>query len=95
MAFMEQMRCANLSCIKSEQHRGGRYRFIGGKWYCQECAEWAGTGAVMNPGKNLWDFTTTHFNGHPVRVKSLQHLRTLEKQFGVSNHAANFDTRHW
>lgn len=88
------MRCANLNCVKASEHRGGRYRLVGGKWYCSDCAEWAG-GVIMNGAKNLWDFTTTHMTGQPVHIRSLAHLRQLEKQHGVSNFAANNDQRNW
>lgn len=92
---MEEMRCANESCPLAHEHRGGRFKFVAGKWYCQQCAEWAGTGAVMNAGKNLWDFTTTHFNGHPIHVRSGAHLDQLCRQFGVSNHARENMERNW
>lgn len=94
MSVMESMRCANQNCVKASEHRGGRFRFVGGKWYCADCAEWAG-GVIMNSGKNLWDFTTTHMTGQPIHVRSLAHLRQLEKQHGVSNFAANHDQRNW
>lgn len=84
--------CANTDCIRHTEHRGGKFRFINGKEYCMDCSE---NQAVMNPGKELWSFTTTHFDGHPVKVKSLSHLRQLEKQYGCSNHAANYDQRNW
>jgi hypothetical protein len=50
---------------------------------------------VFEAGKNLWDFTTTHFNGERVHVKSLNHLRQLEKKFGCSNVAANNMSSRW
>lgn len=91
MAF-EETRCSNQHCVRNREHRGGRYRLIGGKWYCHECGPEA---VVANPGKNLWDFETTHFNGERTHVRSLNHLRQLEKKFGVSNHAANNYERSW
>lgn len=92
---MEQMRCANLSCIKSEEHRGGRYRFVNGKWFCKECAEWAGTGAIMNSGMDLYRFTTTSLTGHPIDVNGKAHLQQLERHFGVSHHQFNNYERNW
>ena len=90
---MEPTFCANPECIRHTQHCGGKFRMVGGKWYCYPgCAE---NLAVMNPGKALWDFTTTHFDGHPRKVKSLGHLRQLERQFGVSNWAANNMEKNW
>ena len=45
--------------------------------------------------EDRWNFTTTHFNGERIEVKGLNHLRQLEKQFGVSSHAANYDKSNW
>jgi hypothetical protein len=90
---MSQTFCANENCPKHTEYRGGRFRFIGGKWLCQECWEWAG--GLANAGKNLWDFTTTHFNGQPIHVKSGAHLDQLCKQFGVSNCARENYERNW
>jgi len=91
MAYQKTL-CANEDCPKSKKHVGGRFRNFHGKWFCEECAQIQG---VMNPGKDLWSFTTRHLNGDPIKVKSLAHLRQLEKQYGVSNQAANYDERHW
>lgn len=90
---MEQTYCVNPECPKHSQYRGGKFRLIGGKWYCSDCAEWAGV--LPNSGKNLWDFTTTHLTGQPIHVKSLNHLRQLEREHGVSSHAANYMERNW
>jgi hypothetical protein len=84
--------CSNPECPKSKEWSGGKFRLIRGKWYCVDCAEWAGSGQTC---KNLWDMVTTHLNGQPIHVKSLAHMRQLEKQFGVSNWAANNDQRNW
>lgn len=89
------MRCANQSCVKASEHRGGRFKFVAGKWYCVDCAEWAGNGVVMSPGKNLWDFKTTHFNGKEIHVKSGAHLDQLCREHGVSNHARENYERNW
>ena len=86
---MEPTFCANPECIRHTQHCGGKFRMVGGKWYCYPgCAE---NLAVMSSGKNLWDFTTTHFTGYPVHVKSGAHLDQLCRQHGVSNHAREND----
>lgn len=87
--------CSNTDCIKSKEYSGGRFKLVGGKWYCLECAEWAGTGAIMNGAKNLWDFTTTHFNGQPIHVKNGKHLDQICRQFGVSNFARENYERSW
>jgi len=88
----QKMFCSNSECPKHTESSGGKFSLVNGKWYCSECAGMAGCGSTA---KNLWDFTTNHFTGHPVHVKSLAHLRQLEKQYGCSNHAANFDQRNW
>jgi hypothetical protein len=49
----------------------------------------------MNPGKNLWDYSTTHFDGQKRYIGSLANMRKLEQQFGVSNQAANFMEGSW
>jgi hypothetical protein len=87
--------CSNPECPQhtAEGYKGGKFKLVGGKWYCTGCAEWAG--GTPNPAKNLWDFTTTHLNGRPVHIRSLAHMRQLEKQYGVSNHAANYDQAKW
>lgn len=91
---MEPQYCADESCVKHTEHRGGRFLYstTDGKTYCEECF---GLHRVHNEGKNLWDYHTTHFDGTKRYIGSLQNMRKLEKQFGVSNHAANFMTRNW
>lgn len=86
--------CANENCPKHTVKSGGEFIYSMEKraFYCKDCFH---TPAIMNPGKNLWEFTTTHFTGEPVHVKSLAHLRQLEKQYGVSNHAANHMESGW
>jgi hypothetical protein len=80
--------CANVNCICHTEDRGGRKVFnkADGQWYCDGCFQVVTPG---EPGKALWDFTTTHFDGNKVHVKSLAHLRQLEKKHGVSNQLAN------
>jgi len=84
--------CANTDCPASKEYVGGRFVLYGGKWYCANCAA---NPTIFEPGKARWDFTTTHLNGKPIHVKSLKHLRQLEKKFGVSNTAANNMERNW
>jgi hypothetical protein len=82
---MEPTFCSNENCILHTRHTGGKFRMIQGKWYCYDCAPEVMPGTA----RNLWDFTTTHFDGNRVHVKNLAHLRQLEKKFGVSNQLAN------
>lgn len=91
---MEVMSCGNEHCIKSREHRGGRYRYHTGdkKFYCVDCFA---VRAVFNDGKNLWDFETTHFTGDRVHVRSRSHLDQLCRQHGVSNHAREHMERNW
>jgi hypothetical protein len=91
---MEPQFCAEVSCVKHTEHRGGRffYSVSDGKTYCEDCY---GLHVIPEPGKNLWDYHTTHFDGKNRYIGSLQNMRKLEKQFGVSNQAANDYTRNW
>jgi hypothetical protein len=65
---------------------------IAGKWYCDDCGP---EHAIMNPGKNLWDFETSHFTGQRTHVRSLRHLDELCKAHGVSNFARENNTANW
>lgn len=94
---MEPMLCSNEKCRWSTEKRGGKFRYRGGKPYCEECVptdHYAG-----EPGKNLWEFETMNIsskaNEGPIRVQSLRHLRQLERQHGVVSVAANFDSSRW
>jgi hypothetical protein len=80
--------CANVNCVAHTEDRGGRKVFnkADGQWYCDGCFQ---VQIVGNEGKDLWNFTTTHFTGEKTHVKSLGHLRQLEKQYGCSNQLAN------
>lgn len=74
--------------------KGGRFRSRDGKWLCTECAnEWV----IAEPGKDLWNFTTLNIAGkpEPVHVKSLNHLRRLEREHGVVSVAANYESSNW
>jgi len=87
-------RCANSQCPKHTEPRGGEFIYSREKreWFCKDCFY---IPTVFNEGKNLWEFTTTHFNGEAIHVKSLSHLRELERQYGCSNHAANHMESQW
>ena len=91
---MEPQFCANENCVKSREHRGGRFRFrpSDGKTYCEECFR---VEVQMNGARNLWDFETTHFTGERVHVRSRTHLDQLCKQHGVSNFARENMERSW
>lgn len=91
---MQPQFCADESCIKHTEHRGGRFLYSSadGKTYCEDCY---GLHTVREPGKNLWDYYTTHLDGQKRYIGSLQNMRKLEREFGVSNQAANNDVRNW
>jgi hypothetical protein len=68
-----------------------RYRMVmlpggGSKTTCSDC-----NGVpIRNRKLTTFPFTTTHLvSGKEIEVKSLSHLRSLEKQHGVSCHAYN------
>lgn len=91
---MEKTYCANEECPRHTEYNGGRFRFSEAqkKWFCEECI---GFYSVAEPGKELWNFTTTHLNGSPIHVKNAAHLRSLEREYGVSSQALNNYTRNW
>lgn len=91
MAFEKHM-CANEVCVKHTEQRGGKFRFVGGKWYCDECAA---SRIVFSDGKNLYEFTTTHLTGEPIHVRGKAHLRDLERKHGVSHHQLNYAEKNW
>jgi hypothetical protein len=93
MAFTKNF-CANQDCPKHTTYSGGEmvYSVERRAFFCKDCFH---IPAVFNSGKNLWEFTTTHFNGEQIHVKSLAHLRQLERQYGCSNHAANNMESRW
>ena len=88
----EKHKCANQNCIKHTEDRGGKFRFVRGEWWCDECAA---SVIVFNDGKNLWDFTTTHFTGERVHIRSRSHLDELCRKHGVSNFARENYERSW
>jgi hypothetical protein len=84
--------CSNENCPKHTTYSGGHFTRRRGKWWCDDCAA---NLTVFEAGKNLFDFTTTHLNGTPIHVKSLRHMRQLEKQYGVSSVVANNMSSRW
>jgi hypothetical protein len=86
--------CSNTECPKHTEYKGGHFIYSPERkaWFCDECFR---SRPVLNDGRALWDFTTTHFNGEPIHVTSLAHLRQLEQQYGCSNHAANNMEKNW
>ena len=91
---MEPQYCADEGCVKHTEHRGGRFLYSVSekKTFCEDCY---GLHIVKTPGRNMWDYYSTHFDGTPRYIGSLQNMRKLEKQFGVSNQAANNMTKNW
>lgn len=86
--------CANPNCRWHTEVKGGAFNYSPEQkgFFCEDCF-WV---APLDPDcKDRWHFTTTHFNGQPIEVKGAAHLRQLEKQFGVSSHAYNHDSRNW
>ena len=88
--------CANEQCKWHTERKGGRFRYRNGNPYCDECVS---EYQIGEPGKNLWSFQTLNIGSDPskgpIQVKSLRHLRQLEREHGVVSVAANFDSKHW
>lgn len=88
--------CAREGCVAHTEDRGGRKIFnkADSQWYCEDCLP---VQVVMNDGKNLWDFHTSHpyADGRKVYVGSLANMRRIERESGTSNQAANDYTRNW
>ena len=89
------MFCDNKDCRWHTEVRGGHFNYSRerGGLYCDDCFN--APPPVLNPGKELWHFTTTHLNGERIEVKDRAHLMRLEKQFGVSSQALHNDQAHW
>ena len=86
--------CNNPCCRWHTEHRGGSFTYSMERkmLLCEDCIS---APAVPMGCEDRWNFTTTHFNGQRIEVKGINHLRQLEKQFGVSSHAANYDKSNW
>lgn len=89
--------CENPECKWSKEQRGGKFTFVEGKWYCEECAP-----LMKMPeyhGDSLFAMSSMHISDNPnqgaVRVNSLHHLRKLEAKHGVQSVAANMDQKNW
>jgi hypothetical protein len=82
--------CSNRECVKHNEQRGGRFRFVDNQWFCEECA----ATYVPQSCRPLWDFVTTHGDGKRTHIKSLAELRAYEKRTGTSNQLANFNERN-
>jgi hypothetical protein len=90
------MYCATKDCRWHTEKKGGGFEMRDGELYCEDCIDARRYGDVIGTTcANLHHFTTTHFNGHPIEVRNLGHLRSLEKQYGCSNHVANNDQKNW
>jgi hypothetical protein len=91
---MQPQFCANKNCKKHTVHTGGRFRFkvSTGETFCEDCFTVA---IQFDSAKNLYDYTTTHFNGEKIHIRDKNHMRKLEKQFGVSSVIANNMERNW
>jgi hypothetical protein len=86
--------CGNEDCRWHTEKRGGTFHFRDGRMFCQDCYHLR---PVLNDGKNLWDFETTHIrrDGKKVRISGIADLRRLEKEHGVVSVAANTEERLW
>ena len=89
---MLNLYCANPECRWHTERRGGTFFWYGKDTFCEECA---GPARMPTTCKNLWEFETTNLNGKRVEVKSLSHMRRLEREHGVVSVAANYDSASW
>lgn len=87
--------CADPGCRWHTEVKGGHFNYSAERkgFYCDDCFNAAPP--VLDGCKNLWDFTTTHFNGEKIHVTDGAHLDRLCKQFGVSNHAREHYKSNW
>jgi hypothetical protein len=94
MAYKKIM-CANESCPKHTEYSGGEFNYSVERraFFCKDCFHSAPP--ILSDCADRWNFTTTHFNGERIEVRGKAHLQQLEKQFGVSNHALNYDHKNW
>jgi hypothetical protein len=94
MAFQKSF-CANPGCRWHTEEKGGHFTYspIRRGMFCDDCFN--APPPVLNPGKNLWNYTTTHFNGERIEIKDGAHLDRLCRQFGVSNQARENMESHW
>jgi hypothetical protein len=86
--------CGNPDCRWHKEARGGTFTYSQERklMLCKDCF---GAPPIPMGCEDRWNFTTTHFNGQPIEVKGIRHLDQLCKQFGVSNHAREYDHSNW
>jgi hypothetical protein len=91
---MKHLYCANPDCRWNKEVKGGHFTYSAERrgFFCEDCLF---ERPVLSPGKNLWEFDTTHFNGEKIHVKDGAHLDRLCRQFGVSNQARENMQSHW
>ena len=91
---MQAIFCAEPGCRWHTEKKGGNFVYSLERrcFLCDDCFHHP---PLPTTCKDLWNFTTTHFNGEPIEVKGIKHLRQLEQQYGCSSHAANYDQAHW
>jgi hypothetical protein len=94
MAF-QKMFCAEPGCRWHTESKGGHFNYSAERkgFYCEDCFN--APPPVLNPGKELWHYATTHFNGERIEIKDGAHLDRLCRQFGVSNQARENMESHW
>jgi hypothetical protein len=83
------------TCINCGE-TGGTFRWTSKGYAHHKCSPRRGT---RDAAKNLFEFTTMNISSDPtagpVQVKSLAHIRKLEREHGVISVAANFDEKNW
>lgn len=86
--------CANPDCRWHTEVKGGTFNYSSERrgFFCDECFHEV---PVSTPGKNLWDFTTTHLTGKPIHITSVRQLDRLCRQYGVSNQAREMNQSNW
>jgi len=91
---VEHLFCTNEDCKWNKEIKGGKFTFRGGLAYCDDCLR---VSYLMNDGKNLYEFTTSHLTspGQPVEITSKGQLRRLEKEHGVAHVQGNYMERNW
>lgn len=83
--------CANKKCGQEVT----RARFVEGiGWLCLDCAPHL---SLPNVSGAMFPYTTFAIADGPgnVEVKSLRHLRQLERKYGVQSVAFNQDSKNW
>ena len=86
--------CDNPECRWHNEPKGGHLTYSA-KYRGFVCEDCQFVKPVLNSGKNLYDYSTTHLDGQKRYIGSLENMRRLEKEFGVSSVVANNDQAHW